>query len=163
MPASRLNRNNADQANRIPSDRALEGGFTLVEVMVVTVVFIMLMISAFGTLYVDDKGSRHQAENSTALEIVQGRLEWFRGLPYDYPSATFSNASYSITTNMTITLDNSGSTNLLQALVSTTVAPFQVGTNVVGHLITSSITLNTSKSPRTIQLQSFVNPFSSIQ
>src|ERR1700693_4653426 len=117
MLASRLNRNNADQANRIPPDHALEGGFTLVEVMVVTVVFIMLMVSAFGTLYVDDKGSRHQAENSTALEIVQGRLEWFRGLPYDYPSAIFSNASYSVTSNMAITLDSSGSTTLLQTAV----------------------------------------------
>jgi hypothetical protein len=97
------------------------------------------------------------------LEIVQGQLESLRGQEYDYPSAVFSNISYSTSNTVTVTLDSSGNTNLLTAPLVTTVAPFNYGTNVVGHIVTATITLTTSKQPRIVQLQTLVNKFTSTQ
>ena len=146
-----------------PPSHPAEGGFTLAEAMIVLALFSMLLIGGFNSLFLGHKSSRHQAENSTALEIVQGQLESLRGQEYDYPSAVFSNISYSTSNTVTVTLDSSGNTNLLTAPLVTTVAPFNYGTNVVGHIVTATITLTTSKQPRIVQLQTLVNKFTSTQ
>jgi prepilin-type N-terminal cleavage/methylation domain-containing protein len=154
---------NQGESTDMPRWLQHEQGFTLVEVLVVSALFMMLMAGGFGGLYIASKAARRQAEDTTGLELVQSKIEQIRGLGYDYPSLVFSNVSYSTTTNVTVVLDSSGKTNRVTAPLVTTIAPFKSGTNVVGHTVTAALTLQTSRNPRTIQLQALINGFTSTQ
>lgn len=127
--------------------------------MIVTALFSFLMVSSLGTLYLNHRASRRQAELATALELVQGQIETLRGMEYVYPSALFTNVTRSFTNTVTVAVDQSGRTNLLTVPLITTITPFGTASNMVGHVVTASITLDASTSTRTVRLQTLLNKF----
>ena len=134
-------------------------GFTLVEVVIVVALFLMLMIGTFNALTLNYRATKRQAEIETALQAAQGKLESYRGRRYTYPGPDFSTNSYVLSSTVDIALDQYGSKIVTKAPMTTTVAPFKYGTNNVGHLVTTSITLTNGKPARTITLKTLVNEF----
>jgi Tfp pilus assembly protein PilE len=135
--------------------RAGERGLTLVEVTITLAMLMLLIVSAIGAITLLDRASRHQGQDTTALEIAQGKMEEFLGTQYNPPLPPFTSGDYFTTNTAVIAMDKSGTTNVVTGVVLSEVEPV-----ANGHLVTVTVTFTNYGRPMSAQLQTVINKHS---
>jgi len=137
-----------------PAPRA-EPGFTLVEVMVATLLLGILLIAAFGGLFSMDLCSRRLGDHTAALAIVEARLQNVRAAYYNPPNSPFGASTIYVTNSSSISLDKTGTAFKVPGLMVTEIKPV-----ASGHLVTVTGTFDEPRGSLTVSLQTVVNQFS---
>lgn len=136
-----------------------QAAFTLVEVMVVTVLVFILVLASFKTILYINFNSHRVADTSAAMSVAQAKLEEIRAATYNPPNAPFTASTNYLTNNSSICLSKAGTNFLLPGVVISQIVP-----TTEGHLITVTATFTNSDSTLnpniTVTLQSLVNSFS---
>lgn len=139
----------------VPCSRA---AFTLVEVLVVTVLVFMLILASFETMLYINFNSHRVADISAATSIAQAKLEEIRAATYNPPNAPFTAGTNYLTNNPGICLSKAGTNYLLPGVVISQISP-----TAEGHLVTVTATFTNGDSKLnptiTVTLQSLVNSF----
>lgn len=134
---------------------AARSAFTLLEVLIASGLLLGLVLAGMNAVFVLDKSSRRLAELTSAMALVQGRLEEVRTFDYNPPVAPFV-ASATVTSNaVSISLDKGGTQYQVPGTLITRIEPV-----VSGHLVTVSASFNSLGSPVQAQLQTVLNKFS---
>jgi prepilin-type N-terminal cleavage/methylation domain-containing protein len=129
--------------------------FTLLEVMVVMAMLLLLIISALGASSLLDRVSRFQAQDTTALEAAQGRLEELQAIQYNPPGVPFTSTNYYTTNTVVMATAKSGTTNLAVGTMVSLIQPV-----VAGHLATVTVTYTNYGKPASVRLQTVINKHS---
>jgi type II secretory pathway pseudopilin PulG len=128
-------------------------GFTLLEVVIGIAMLLMLIVSAIGAITLLDRASRSQAEDTTALEIAQGKLEEFQATKYNPPVSPFVSSATWTTNQIILALNKTGTNTRAAGLLISKVEPV-----ANGHLVTVSVKFtNMNVTPVTAQLQTLIN------
>lgn len=144
---------------RVPAGRTLarvhgvQGGFTIIEGLVVTFLSMMLVIAGLGAVMFFDKLTRRMALQEAAVVIAEGQLEQYRSVNYTN-SAVFASSSYYQTNTVTFSLNDQGTSYSVTGRV---VNYFQPVT--AGHLITSSVQYTQINQRVSVSLQTLVNSY----
>ncbi|MBI5774030.1 MAG: hypothetical protein HZA89_09850 [Verrucomicrobia bacterium] len=136
--------------------------FSLIEVMVVSGLMVILVVSLLTAVLQMDQNARRSSDYNSLLELAQGQLEMIRTNTYSPPTAPFGTAT-NFTTNITSTLGyalTAAGTNY--QLTATNVTTIQ--TVAEGHLVTVTLTVpsygKVIKAPLQVQVQAVMNRFS---
>jgi type II secretory pathway pseudopilin PulG len=133
--------------------RAGHSGFTLIEVVIGIMLLMTLIVSAIGAITLLDRASRSQAEDTTALEIAQGKLEEFQATKYNPPVSPFLSTTTWTTNQVVLALNKTGTTNRAVGVLISKVEPA-----ANGHLVTVMVSFtNMNITPVTAQLQTLIN------
>jgi type II secretory pathway pseudopilin PulG len=136
--------------------RAGQSGFTLIEVVIGIAMMFMLIVSAIGAITLLDRASRSQSEDTTALEVAQGKLEEFQATKYNPPASPFLSTTTWATNQVVLALNKTGTTNRAAGVLISKVQPV-----ANGHLVTVSVVFtNMNLTPLTAQLQTLINQHS---
>ena len=138
------------------NDSKAEKGFSMPEVLIVSVLLLMLAGAGFTGLMGMNRASKGVAEDAAGLELVEGKIEELRGTLYNPPYAPFASNTYRTTNTVTVCLNASGSNALLTGRLLTTTQPL----SGMGHLVTVSLSITSYPSARAIQLQTVINKMS---
>ncbi len=134
---------------------AARSAFTLLEVLIASGLLLGLVLAGMNAVFVLDKSSRRLAELTSAMALVQGRLEEVRTYDYNPPLAPFV-AGATVTSNVvSISLDKGGTQYQVPGTLITRIEPV-----ASGHLVTVSASFNSLGSPVKAQLQTVLNKFS---
>ena len=134
---------------------AARSAFTLLEVLIASGLLLGLVLAGMNAVFVLDKSSRRLAELTSAMALVQGRLEEVRTFDYNPPLAPFV-AGATVTSNaVSISLDKGGTQYQVPGTLITRIEPV-----ASGHLVTVSASFNSLGSPVQAQLQTVLNKFS---
>ena len=138
------------RARRVIAQKA----FTLLEVMVVTVLLSILVISSAAGLISLDRSSRRMADFTAAAAVAEAKMHSIRAASYNPPAAPFGSSNVFFTNTSSIALSKSGTNYLVTGTVISMIQPVSAG-----HLVT--VTANFSPAPRpiTVTLQTIVNRF----
>jgi len=142
-------------ASRRNAGRTSTGGYTLIEVMVVTALLTILATVAFASIYTGKQIARRMTDYTAALQIVEAKMQDIRVATYNPPTAPFGSTATTITNNYSIDLNQTGATFIVSGTV---VSKFEPIAN--GHLVTVTGTFQTPHKPITVTLQSVVNKYS---
>src|SRR5262249_20151361 len=137
-------------------ERGGQSGFTLVEVVIGIAMLMMLIVSAIGAISLLDRASRSQSEDTTALEIAQGKLEEYQATKYNPPLSPFLSTTSWVTNQIILALDKSGTNTRAAGKMICQVTPV-----ANGHMVTVSVVFtNMNVTPVTAQLQTLINQHS---
>lgn len=129
--------------------------FTLIEVMITTVLLVMLVTAGLYALAQLDRFSRRNAEYTSVMAVVAGTLEGMKALEYNPPQSPFGPDAV-ITTNETeIALSNDGKSYTMKGRVITRIEPV-----ANGHLVTVSGFFTNWNLPYEVTLQNVLNSYS---
>ena len=135
--------------------RSVRTAFTLLEVLIASSLLLGLVLAGMNALFVMDNSSRRLAEITSAMALVQGKLEEVRTNDYNPPLAPFV-ASATVTSNaVSIALDKGGTQYLVPGTLTTRIEPV-----ASGHLVTVSASFDAPGTPVKAQLQTVLNKFS---
>ena len=134
---------------------APSAAFTLLEVLIASGLLLGLVLASMNALFVMDNSARRLAEMTSAMALVQGKLEEVRTNVYNPPLAPFT-ANATVTSNaVSIALDKGGTQYLMPGSLLTRIEPV-----ASGHLVTVSASFNGLGTPVKAQLQTVINKFS---
>ena len=134
---------------------AARAAFTLLEVLIASSMLLALVLAGMNALFVMDNSSRRLAQLTSAMALVQGKLEEVRTNDYNPPLAPFT-ASATVTSNaVSIALDKGGTQYQVPGSLITRIEPV-----ASGHLVTVSASFNVLGTPVKAQLQTVLNKFS---
>ena len=134
---------------------ATSAAFTLLEVLIASGLLLGLVLASMNALFVMDNSGRRLAATTSAMALVQGKLEEVRTNTYNPPVAPFP-ASATVTSNaVSISLDKGGTQYLMPGSIITRIEPV-----ASGHLVTVSANFNALGTPVKAQLQTVLNKFS---
>ena len=134
---------------------AARSAFTLLEVLIASGLLLALVLAGMNALFVMDNSARRLAQLTSAMALVQGKLEEVRTNDYNPPLAPFT-ASATVTSNaVSISLDKGGTQYQVPGSLITRIEPV-----ASGHLVTVSASFNSLGSPVQAQLQTVLNKFS---
>jgi len=134
---------------------ALRSAFTLVEVMIVMALLLSLIISSAAALLVFDRSSRRVADSTAAMALVEAKIYDIRAATYNPPSTNFGTTNIFLTNNVSIALDQAGSSYRVPGTLISKIQPV-----TGGHLITVTGTFQTPGRPFSVSLQTIVNEYS---
>jgi prepilin-type N-terminal cleavage/methylation domain-containing protein len=136
-----------------------EGGFTLVEVMIVLALSLTLIVGGFNTVMYVNYSSRRMADYTAASAVVGAKMEAVRAATYAPPSAYFGTNTVMLTNNDSISLSKSGTNLLIRGTLITQIKPV-----VQGHLVTVTGTFTNPAPlqgpPFSVTMQTVVNRYS---
>src|SRR5262249_44476706 len=136
--------------------RAGASGFTLIEVVIGIAMLFMLIVSAIGAVTLLDRASRSQSEDTTALEIAQGKLEEFQATKYNPPLSPFVSTTTYTTNQVILALNKTGTNTRAAGILVSKVQPV-----ANGHMVTVSVVFtNMNLTPVTATLQTLINQHS---
>jgi type II secretory pathway pseudopilin PulG len=130
-------------------------GFTLVEVMITGALLMLLIGAGLTTLLFLGRSSVRLADHTSAMALIQGRMESVRAATYNPPQSPFTSATVTLTNNVSLSLGGTGRQILVPGTVRSIIQPV-----ASGHLVTIIGTFQTTPRPLTVSLQSIVNDFS---
>ena len=129
--------------------------FTLIEVLITTVLLLMLVTSGLYALAQMDHTGRRISEYTSVASIASGALEDIKAQPYNPPLGPFGPKA-SVTTNMiAIGLSKDGTNYAFSGAVITRIEPV-----ADGHLITVQANFTNWNRPYNVTVQNVVNAFS---
>ena len=138
-----------------PPSRLAERAFTLIEVMVVMLLFGILLVAALGGLFSMDLCSRRLGDYTAAMAIIEAKVQDIRGINYNPPNFPFTASTVYITNNNSISLDKGGTIFKVPGTVVSAIKPV-----ASGHLVTVTGTFVEPRGSLTASLQTVVNQFS---
>lgn len=129
--------------------------FTLIEVMITTVLLVMLVSAGLYALAQLDRFSRRNAEYTSVMALVSGEMEALKGREYNPPTAPFT-LTNSVTSNITsIALSADGESYAIQGVIVTVMEPV-----ANGHLATVNGYFTNWNMPYIVSLQNVINSYS---
>jgi type II secretory pathway pseudopilin PulG len=135
--------------------RAASGGFTLIEAMITVVLLVMLVTAGMYALGQLDRFSRRNAEYTSVMSLVSGKMEGLKAVEYNPPVTPFG-ANTSFSTNETkIALSNDGESYAITGQIITRIEPV-----ANGHLVTVTGRFTNWNKPYLVSLQNVLNPYS---
>lgn len=137
------------------SERDRQGGFSMVELVVVLFLLGSLVVAALNTMMLLDRSSRRQALHTTALEIAQGKIEELQSTAYNPPLAPFGAGTSNLNASVILALNKTGTSILVPATMNTVIAPVSKG-----HLVTVTVSTTNANQVLRVQLQSLINGMS---
>src|SRR5258705_13310601 len=132
--------------------KSRSSGFSLVEILFVIGLVSILTIAAFNSVTLLQRSSRRQALHTTAMELAQGKIEELLGTLYAPPLAPYYATNFSQSTNVTLSLDPTGTSNWLTGSMKTEIAPV-----AQGHLVTVTVATTNGSLPLNVRLQTIIN------
>ena len=132
-------------------------GFTLVEVMVTVVLFVVLATGVLGTITTMHKISRHQATYNSVMALVLSEQETIRGQSYAPPTAPFTAVETKTSQVKTVSLNPDGTQYMIEVRLVTTIEPISSGHKVT---VIGSYSQN-GRSP-SISTTTLINKYSSV-
>jgi type II secretory pathway pseudopilin PulG len=138
--------------------RVAEAGFTLIEIVIVSVLMLSLVIVTWNALLMLDLGTRRMSEQTSALAIVQGKLEEIRNESYNPPTSPYTAATLTTTTNVSFAIDAAGTNFLVNGQMIIEYKPA-----AVGHLVTVTASFTNFGKSYSPQVQTVINKFSKIE
>ena len=157
MPCAGATRAMGGVFGRHPKPRSL-GGYTLVEVMIVSALLGILMIAVAGSLSTGNVISRRLADYTAAMAVVQAKMEDIRAATYNPPTSPFTASTVILTNVSSIDLDQAGTKFVVSGTITSKIEPV-----TSGHLVTVTGTFQTRNKPITVSLQTVVNKYSAGQ
>jgi len=142
-------------SGKLRRSRVAGQGFTLVEVMVVTLLLAFLLIAGMGAIFSMDLCSRRMADYTAATAIVEAKLADIRAATYNPPNANFATNTIYLTNSDSISLDRAGVTFKVPGTLISEIKPV-----AAGHLVTVTGTFKEPRGDLTVTLQTVVNKFS---
>lgn len=131
--------------------------------MIVTVLLLLLIIAALGSLFTMQVSTTRVSQYSAALALAEAKMNDIRAIYYSPPVPPFLAAStYTTNYQNTIDLNSTGTAFLVPGTISVTTQP--CGT--MGHMVTVTATFQTpnvtttNTQPITLTLQTLVNSYS---
>jgi prepilin-type N-terminal cleavage/methylation domain-containing protein len=138
-----------------PVLRRERDAFTLIEIMITTVLLVMLVTSGLFALAQLDRFSRRNAEFTSVLSLVSGTLEGLKASTYNPPVPPFG-PDVNVSTNLTkIALSQDGKSYTMDGMVVTRIEPV-----ANGHLITVTGYFTNWNLPYVVTLQNVLNSYS---
>jgi len=134
------------------------GGYTLVEVMVVTALLTLLMVAAAGSISAGKLISTRLSDYTAAMAVVEAQIDNIRSTTYNPPTSPFTSSTVVLTNTSSIALNQAGATFIIPGTITSTIQPI-----ASGHLVTVSGTFQTRGKPITVSLQTVVNTFAAGQ
>ena len=129
--------------------------FTLIEIMITTVLLVMLVTAGLFALAQLDRFSRRNAEYTSVMALVTGSLEGLKASRYNPPVPPFG-PDVEISTNITeIALSNDGKSYTMKGMVVTQIEPV-----ANGHLVTVTGYFTNWNLPYVVTLQNVLNSYS---
>jgi len=130
-------------------------GFTLIEIMVTSVLLVALVTAGLFALAQLDRFSRRNAEYVSVMALVSGTMEGLKAVEYNPPAEPFT-LDKRVSTNFTsIALSKDGTNYTMKGEVVTTIEPV-----AYGHLVTVAAYFTNWNLPYQVTLQNVFNPFS---
>lgn len=130
-------------------------GFTLIEVMVTSVLLVALVTAGLGALAQLDRYSRRNAEYISVMALVSGTMEGLKGVEYNPPVEPFGLTNRVSTNLASIALSNDGTNYMMNGRIITSIEPV-----AYGHLITVTGYFTNWNLPYEVTLQNVLNPYS---
>lgn len=138
--------------------RVAEAGFTLIEIVIVSVLMLSLVIVTWNALLMLDLGTRRMSEQTSALAIVQGKLEEIRLVPYNPPTSPYTAQSVTDISEVAFAIDAAGTDFLVNGRMTVEYKPA-----AVGHLVTVTASFTNFGKAYSPQVQTVINTFSKIE
>lgn len=146
----------ADIATTRAGDRRRSArAFTLIEVMITTVLLVMLVTAGLYALAQLDHFSRRNAEYTSVMAVVAGSLEAMKALEYNPPLSPFGPDTTQTTNATEIALSSDGKSYTMKGKVVTRIEPV-----ANGHLVTVTGYFTNWNLPYEVTLQNVINSFS---
>jgi prepilin-type N-terminal cleavage/methylation domain-containing protein len=149
---------NSRLASRRPSVRRREGGFTLVETMVVIFLVSILVISSAAGIMAMDRSSRRLADHTAAMSVVEAKMHSIRASTYNPPTSPFTAATVFLTNSTSISLAKSGTNFMVAGTIVSRIQPVSSG-----HLVTVTGTFAEPSGSFSVSLQSIINRYTTGQ
>jgi type II secretory pathway pseudopilin PulG len=146
--------------------RSARSAFTILEALFATVMMAAVVIGAFSAITGIDWSARRQADYTSAMALVQDKLEELRATTYNPPTAPFLPTTNTSTNAVSISLNKANNTFLFPGVLITRIEPVAAGhlvtvTGVFTNYLTSVSAGSTNKPPAlSVSLQTVVNKFS---
>jgi len=132
------------------------GAFTIIEVLVVITLLSILILAALNSMYAMDRAAQRQSYYTAALALTQGKIEEVKGYVYNPPTEPFGASNYVTTSDISLSLADSGTSQAMDGTMTTTYAA-----KTEGHLITVSVTVSTPYGQDIVtSLESMINGYS---
>ncbi len=138
-------------AARIRSIRA----FTLVEVLVTTLLVLLLVLAGISSLVWLNKTSNRLGDYIAGATVVRSRVEALIAATYNPPASPFTASTVRLTNVAAISLSKAGTNFLVAGTVISVITPV-----AAGHLVTVTGTFQTPLKPFTVSEQTLINKFS---
>ncbi len=130
-------------------------GFTLIEIMITSVLLVTLVTAGLYALAQLDRFSRRNAEYTSVMALVSGTLEGLKGVEYNPPVEPFGLTNRTSTNFTKIALSTDGTSYSVKGMIVTSIEPI-----AYGHLITVSGHFTNWNLPYTVTLQNVLNSYS---
>jgi type II secretory pathway pseudopilin PulG len=131
-------------------------GVTLVEVTLAMALVVILIVTTLGTILEMQLSSKRVADYTSATAIAEAKLLDIRAVYYNPPNYPFTYNTVYVTNQNSIALNQAGTAFQIPGTVVSKIEY----EGVLGHLVTVTATVQTSRRPLTATLQTLVNSYS---
>jgi prepilin-type N-terminal cleavage/methylation domain-containing protein len=138
------------------SRHASARGFTLMEVVLVLALMVMLITATLGAILGMQVSSTRVSDYTSAMAVLEAKAMDIRAVYYNPPNYPFTAGTVYVTNQNSIALNQAGTTFQVPGTVVSKIE-YQ---GKLGSLVTVTATFQTSRTPMTLSLQTFVNKYS---
>lgn len=133
----------------------LVSAFTLIEIMITLALILILVVNSFCAILYLSQSAARLATYTSAMAVVEGRIEAIRAATYNPPIAPFGPATVTSSYSEALWLDNKGQNLLVTGIVVSVIRPV-----AAGHLVTVTGNFATPRKATVVSLETIVNRFS---